>query len=206
MKPRGPMTPMATKRPSPVARAAGPRATAGAGRVSAPQLRSATPSDLPYLVSLATDREVEPFLAPGSGDQAALVAVLERMRTGEEAQGLMVIESRAGQFLGALELSLVSRHSKLCQVRRLMVSPEARGRGVGSEALRLACRQAFQEHGRHRVQAEVYGDNDKSVRLFERVGFVQEGVRRRAYWRRGRWLDGILFGLLADELVTEERH
>lgn len=160
-------------------------------------------SDMPFLVSLATDAEVEPFLAPGSGDETALVAVLERMQSGDEPHGLMIIESAAGQRLGALELTLVSRHSNLCQLRRLMVSPEARGRGVGLEALRLACRQAIEEHGRHRVQAEVYSDNGASTRLFERAGFTREGVRRRAYWRRGQWLDGILFGLLADELVSE---
>lgn len=158
---------------------------------------------MPFLVSLANDPEVEPFLAPGSGDEAGLSTVLERMRTGEEPQGLMIIESPAGQPLGALELTLVSRHSELCQLRRLMVMPQARGRGVGFDALSLACREAFQDHGRHRVQAEVYGDNGGSVRLFERVGFSREGVRRRAYRRRGQWLDGILFGLLADELETD---
>lgn len=125
------------------------------------------------------------------------------MRTGDEPHGLMIIESPDGRPLGALELTLVSRHSDLCQVRRLMVTPEARGRGAGFEALRLACRQAIEDHGRHRVQAEVYGDNGASARLFERAGFRREGVRRRAYRRRGRWLDGILFGLLADEFATD---
>lgn len=156
-----------------------------------------------FLVSLAADPEVEPFLAPGSGEEAAIAAVLERMRTGDEPHGLMIIEAPGAQPVGALELTLVSRHSNLCELRRLMVTLEARGRGVGFEAVRLACRQAIEDHGRHRVQAEVYGDNGAGTRLFERAGFRREGVRRRAYWRRGQWLDGILFGLLADEFGTE---
>ena len=33
----------------------------------------------------------------------------------------------------------------------------------------------------------------------ERVGWVREGVRRRAYWRDEAWVDGVLFGLVDDE-------
>jgi RimJ/RimL family protein N-acetyltransferase len=71
------------------------------------------------------------------------------------------------------------------------------------EAIRLACLHALHDHDMHRVQAECYGDNPAAHRLFERAGFTHEGTRRRAYWRRGNWLDGVLFGLLADELSPE---
>lgn len=145
---------------------------------------------------------MEPFLAPGSGEETALAAMLARMGSGEEPHGLMVVELVEGQRAGGLELSLVSSHSGICQVRRLMISPEWRRRGIASEAVRLACLQAFEEHGRHRVQAEVYGDNVTSRRVFERVGFTLEGLRRQAYWRREQWLDGILYGLLAGELES----
>jgi hypothetical protein len=32
------------------------------------------------------------------------------------------------------------------------------------------------------------------------VGFVREGVRRKAYWRHGKWEDGVHFGLVAEDL------
>ena len=59
---------------------------------------------------------------------------------------------------------------------------------------------ALADHGLHRIQAEVYGDNFAAQALFERAGFVREGTRRQAYWRRGRWQDGVLFGMIAEEL------
>lgn len=165
-------------------------------------LRPAGETDLEFLAGLATDPQVEPFLAPGSGEDEALGLVLQRMASGEEPHGLLVVESPAGRPVGALELALVSRQSRICAVRRLMVEPGSRGRGIGSTAVWLACKQAFEAHGHHRVQAEVYGDNLASQRLFERLGFTREGVRRNAYWRRDQWLDGIIFGLLAGELVA----
>jgi RimJ/RimL family protein N-acetyltransferase len=80
-----------------------------------------------------------------------------------------------------------------------MVRPDVRRSGIAVQAVRLACELALVKEGLHRIQAEVYGDNVAGQRLFERAGFTREGVRRRAYRRRGQWLDGVLYGLLSEE-------
>jgi RimJ/RimL family protein N-acetyltransferase len=46
---------------------------------------------------------------------------------------------------------------------------------------------------------EIYGFNERAMAHAERAGFRREGVRRKAYWRNDEWIDGILYGLLADE-------
>jgi RimJ/RimL family protein N-acetyltransferase len=61
-------------------------------------------------------------------------------------------------------------------------------------------RHLFHDLGFHRAQLEIYGFNERAMRHAERAGFVREGVRRRAYWRDGGWVDGVLYGLLADEV------
>jgi hypothetical protein len=30
---------------------------------------------------------------------------------------------------------------------------------------------------------------------------VREGVKRKAYWRHGEWVDGVLYGLIPDDLA-----
>lgn len=163
------------------------------------KLRAATAADLGFLSELARDPAVEPHLAPGAGEPTRLEAILERSESEQAPSGLFVIES-AGDHLGGLALVLYSQRSRVCDLITLMISPGARGAGVATAAVRLACRYALVEHGFHRVQAETYGDNLAGRRLFERAGFVREGVRRRAYWRRDRWIDGVLYGILAEEL------
>ena len=54
--------------------------------------------------------------------------------------------------------------------------------------------------GFHRLQLEVYGFNGRAVAHAERVGFVREGVKRKAYRRHGQWADGVLFGLVREDL------
>ena len=56
---------------------------------------------------------------------------------------------------------------------------------------------------------EIYGFNERAMRHAERAGFTREGVRRKAYWRNDEWVDGVLYGLVAEdvglELVTTVR-
>jgi RimJ/RimL family protein N-acetyltransferase len=162
-------------------------------------LRTATRADIGYLLALAEDPQIAPFLAPPPLVQRRLEAALAAAESAVGPEGLFVIEA-FGRAVGGLVIQLVSPHSRLCELTTLMVDPAAQGSGVGSAAVELACRRVLVEYGFHRVQAETYGDNAGAQRMFERVGFVREGARRRAYRRRDRWLDGVLFGLLAEEL------
>jgi RimJ/RimL family protein N-acetyltransferase len=164
------------------------------------ELRRASAADLGYLAELGSDPAVEPFLVPGSGSFEQLEALLRQTQADGDPAGLFVIQTAVGEPLGGLALTLVSRHSRICQLNRLMVAPAGRGRGVAAGAVRLACRHVLVEHDFHRVQVETYGDNVPAQRLFERVGFTYEGARRRAYWRRDQWLDGVLYGMLVDEV------
>jgi RimJ/RimL family protein N-acetyltransferase len=166
-------------------------------------LREATDEDVPYLSSLAADPEVEPFLAFGAADEDRMRSLIAAAGPAPGSGGLLVVESEEQETLGAIGLTLVNTRCGICEVSRVMVRPDRRRSGIAATAIWLASRQALVEHEMHRVQAECYGDNAAAHRLFERVGFTREGTRRRAYWRRGGWLDGVLFGLLAEELPHE---
>ena len=61
-------------------------------------------------------------------------------------------------------------------------------------------RLLFDELGFHRLELEIYGFNERAIAHAERSGFVREGVKRRAYWRHGEWVDGVLFGLVVEDL------
>jgi RimJ/RimL family protein N-acetyltransferase len=71
---------------------------------------------------------------------------------------------------------------------------------VADEAARQFQRHLLLDLGYHRLQLEVYGFNERAMRHAERAGFVREGVRRKAYWRHGEWVDGVLYGLLQEDL------
>ena len=151
-----------------------------------------TTADVDALVALARDPEVVGAIATDAGD--GLASALD-----DELGELLAIE-RDGALVGAVRWALVNRRSRIADVRTLMLDPSARGRGLATAAVRELVARLFEERALHRVEAEVYGFNIAAQRVFERAGFVREGVRRRAYDRAGGWQDGVRFGVLADEL------
>lgn len=73
------------------------------------------------------------------------------------------------------------------------------GQGYGTEAVRVLLRFAFLELGLHRVEVEVYAYNTRAIRCYEKAGFRQEGTRREALFRDGRWHDVYVMGILREE-------
>lgn len=172
-------------------RAGGPAAPPDVLHLGA-MLRPATTDDLALLIAIARREDVARTLATDAAD--GLAAAL-----GDEAGELLVIED-GGEVVGAVRWVLINRRSRIADIRTLMLDPAARGRGVATVAIRELVRRLFRERWLHRIEAEVYGFNLGGRRVFERAGFVQEGVRRRAYDREDGWQDGIRYGLLSDEL------
>lgn len=76
----------------------------------------------------------------------------------------------------------------------------ARGQGIGTDAVRQACELAFEHIGANRVWGTVDVLNERSWRLFERVGFTREAHLRgdcRDY--HGKVRDTFAYSMLARE-------
>jgi RimJ/RimL family protein N-acetyltransferase len=80
------------------------------------------------------------------------------------------------------------------------LTPEARGRGVVTHAVRLIARWAFDDVGIARLELTCGPDNRASQRVAERCGFTREGVLRSHMPFQGGRRDTVVFSLLAGEL------
>lgn len=168
-------------------------------------LRRAEPSDVAYLAMLVSDPSVEPFLAAITARTSEeLTREVERCAADPRQAGRLVVEASLGatpERVGSIAYDVENRRSRIAYLHSLMVEPRARGLGIGTAAAVAAARLLIHDEDYHRVQLEIYGFNEAAMRLAERAGFTREGTRRRAYRRRGRWVDGVLFGLVAEDLT-----
>lgn len=74
-----------------------------------------------------------------------------------------------------------------------------RGKGVGRALLGASIDWA-REAGAHKVELQCWPHNDAARRLYEGMGFVQEGYLRRHYPRKtGELWDAVVMGLVLDE-------
>lgn len=76
---------------------------------------------------------------------------------------------------------------------------DAWGHGYGTEAAGLMLWLAFERMGLHRVGLSVFAFNERAIRSYRKVGFVEEGRLRAAIARDGRYWDEVLMGVLRDE-------
>jgi RimJ/RimL family protein N-acetyltransferase len=81
---------------------------------------------------------------------------------------------------------------------------EYRGKGYGSDALRVAVSYAFRELGLYRVSLGVFSYNQRAIRAYEKVGFVHEGRLRSALYRDGQRFDHLFMGILRSEWEQQQ--
>jgi RimJ/RimL family protein N-acetyltransferase len=163
-------------------------------------IRRAQPDDAEFLVELFTHEDVEPFLAAvRAKDRESVLEEIERSESEPEAFGVFVVDVD-GARAGTMQFRRVNRRSRIADLGGLAIHPDFRGSKVADEAARQFQRHLLGELGLHRVQMEIYGFNERAMAHAERSGFTREGVRRKAYWRNGEWVDGVLFGLVQEDL------
>ncbi|HEY6963513.1 MAG TPA: GNAT family N-acetyltransferase [Gaiellaceae bacterium] len=163
-------------------------------------LRRAGADDVDWLVELLNEDDTEPFLAPHRLDRDRIAADVERSRQEPEAFGRLIIEVD-GERAGVMGFERRSEVHRIAHLGGLAVHPDFRGRRIADEAARLLQRHLLFDLGYHRLELACYGFNDRAIRHAERVGFVREGVKRRAYLRHGEWQDAVEFGLLREDVA-----
>jgi ribosomal protein S18 acetylase RimI-like enzyme len=83
------------------------------------------------------------------------------------------------------------------------VLAQFRGRGVG-KALIIAAIEKAKAIGLTRIELMVREDNKRAVALYERVGFVVEGLKRRSTRIEGAYFNDLVMALLLPESGAEK--
>ena len=164
------------------------------------ELRRASPPDAEFLLEVLADEDVRQFLGTHTAaTHEEVLEEIERSLAEPEGFGRFVIELD-GEQAGMHGFHVANERSRIARVERLAIHPRFRGRRLADEAARLCQRHLLEELGYHRLELEIYGFNDRALRHAERAGFVREGVKRMAYERHGGWVDGVLFGLVREDI------
>lgn len=71
--------------------------------------------------------------------------------------------------------------------------------GYGTEAARLVVRYGFEELNLNRIELEVFANNFRGIRAYQKAGFQHEGCLRQAVFREGRYEDIYRFAILREE-------
>lgn len=79
-----------------------------------------------------------------------------------------------------------------------MLGFESQQKGIMSEAMVEVLKYGFEVMGLHSIEAQVKPDNIASIKLLEKNSFVREAYFRENYFFEGKFLDTVVYSLLAD--------
>jgi ribosomal-protein-alanine N-acetyltransferase len=127
---------------------------------------------------------------------------MARMMRREARQGLTLpwVVTYDGRFAGQLTVGgIVWGSARSAQVG-YWVDEAYAGHGVIPTALAMAIDHCFFGVGLHRVEATIRPENQASRRVVEKLGFREEGIRRRSLHIDGAWRDHVCYALTVEDV------
>jgi ribosomal-protein-alanine N-acetyltransferase len=110
--------------------------------------------------------------------------------------GIELKETR--ELIGTIGLHKLSKKD-LCAELGYDLSQKYWGQGLMNEALKPIIRFGFGVMKLNRIEATTNAENERSIKLLEKNGFIREGVMRKKYHYKGKFQDDVMYSLLKDE-------
>ena len=140
------------------------------------------------------------LLGDGEWDPQPLAAREKRYdnRVADEDKAWFVIEV-AGTVIGDLNLHHRDRRSGVSAFGVAIYDPEYLSQGYGREAIALLLDWAFRIQNYQRIWLDTWATNQRAIRCYLSLGFVEEGRQRRHLFVNGQYVDTVIMGLLREE-------
>ncbi len=128
-------------------------------------------------------------------------AMVRHLRSqARHGQMLPFVVTYDDRFAGQLTVGGIT-YGSLCSAHLgYWLDARIAGRGVMPTAVALATDHVFSAVGLHRVEVNIRPENHASLRVVEKLGFRDEGVRARLLHIAGDWRDHRSFALTVDEV------
>ena len=107
-----------------------------------------------------------------------------------------------GEVAGQIEYNYIDWANRKTEIG-YWLGASFQGKGLMTKSCRILIAHAFNELKMNRVEMHCDVENYKSRRIAENLGFRKEGVIRRAGWRHDRFVDFVIYGMLAEEWKNE---
>jgi ribosomal-protein-alanine N-acetyltransferase len=126
------------------------------------------------------------------------IAWAERERTAGTHVCLAILAPGTDTTVGLIQIRALEGGFRVAEWG-FALAPEFWGTGLFLQCASLALQFAFAELGVHRLEARAVVRNGRGNAALRKLGAVQEGVLRQAFYRNGEYMDQVLWSILADD-------
>jgi RimJ/RimL family protein N-acetyltransferase len=111
---------------------------------------------------------------------------------------MFTIENLEGTNVGAFNLNSIDERNGTFSIG-IQIDRDHRGKGYGTAAMQILLDYAFNERRLNKFNVSVIEGNIGSATMLEKLGCIQEGIRREMIFTQGKYKDEILYGLTRSE-------
>ena len=112
---------------------------------------------------------------------------------------LAIVLKDGDRHIGNIKLGPINWIHRFADIGIIIGEKDCWGAGYASEAIQLIANYAFRELNLHKLTAGAYDQNQGSIKAFQKVGFVIEGVRKRYFYYHGEYVDDVILGMVKPE-------
>ncbi|WP_207000509.1 GNAT family N-acetyltransferase [Trinickia mobilis] len=107
-----------------------------------------------------------------------------------------VREQETSEIIGTVQLIDIHPVHRSAELVIRIGDESNRGKGLGTEAVRLAIAFAFGDLNLVRVWLRVFSNNGRAIKAYQNAGMSQEGTLRKAAYINGEWLDQTILAVV----------
>lgn len=110
-----------------------------------------------------------------------------------------IVTEESDDIIGLVSLIKIDQMNQSAEFHIMIGNKENRGKGAGIFAVKEMLTHAFLNLNLQRIELTVNEDNTSAINLYEKVGFVREGLKRKARFKNGIYLNVYLYSMLRDD-------
>lgn len=132
--------------------------------------------------------------------EESLREYIDSVNASDKQLVLAIIEKNNNSHIGNVSLQNINYINRSAEFAIIIGEKDYWGKGIGIECAKLIINHGFKELNLNRIYCGTLEKNKGMIGLAAAVGFKQEGVRRKAEFKNGNYLDVIEFGMLSDDI------
>ena len=117
---------------------------------------------------------------------------------------LAIVLKNNDQHIGNISLQNINYIDRNAELALILGEKDSWGHGFGKEACKLIMNHGFKELNLKRIYCATEERNVGMQRLAEKLGMIQEGIRRKAVYKDSEFRDVIEYGVLREEFFRKE--
>ena len=115
---------------------------------------------------------------------------------------LAICSQENNRYIGNIYLTNIEWINKNVNIHIMIGDDSSRGKGIGSEAIMLMIKYAFEEKNLHRIYSHVFHNNIASIKMLKKCHFIQEGILRQSVYKNNTYNDVLILSILKEEFIA----